>query len=41
MVELPEEYKMTVPSCENAEEVVALIVACKLADTGEADMSLD
>ena len=41
MARLPEEYKTTVPSGENAEEVVALIVACQLADTGEADMSLD
>ena len=41
MAELPEEYKTTVPSGENAEEVVALIVACQLADTGEEDMSLD
>jgi hypothetical protein len=41
MAEPPEEYKTTVPSGENEEEVVALIVACQLADTGEADMSLD
>ena len=41
MAELPEEYKTTVPSGENAEEVVALIVACQLADTSEEDMSLD
>ncbi len=41
MAEMPEGYGMTVPSREDAEEVVALIVACQLADTGEADMSLD
>ena len=41
MAELPEGYGLTVPSREDAEEVVALIVACQLADTGEADVSLD
>ncbi|MDP9477393.1 MAG: GNAT family N-acetyltransferase [Actinomycetota bacterium] len=41
MTELPERYATRPPSPEDAEEVVALMVACQLADTGGADMSLD
>ena len=41
MAELPEGYVMRTPTREDAEEVAALVVACQLADTGEADMTLD
>jgi mycothiol synthase len=34
-------YATRAPSREDAEAVVALIVACQLADTGEANMSLE
>ena len=34
-------YATRAPSREDAEVVVALIVACQLADTGEANMSLE
>jgi mycothiol synthase len=34
-------YATRAPSGEDAEAVVALIVACQLADTGEANMSLE
>jgi hypothetical protein len=41
MPDLPEVYAVRPPSREGADEVAALIVACQLADTGEADMSLE
>ncbi|MGH3147174.1 MAG: GNAT family N-acetyltransferase [Rubrobacter sp.] len=41
MTELPEGFSTRPPSREDAEEVVALIFACELADTGESDMTLD
>ncbi len=41
MTKPPEGYATRAPSPEDAEEVVALMVACQLEDTGEADMSLD
>jgi mycothiol synthase len=41
MKRLPTGYATRAPSREDAEAVVALIVACQLADTGEADMSLE
>lgn len=36
----PTGYATRTPSREDAEEVAALIVACQLADTGEANMSV-
>jgi mycothiol synthase len=41
MMDLPGGYATRSPSREDAEEVVALIVACQLADAGASDMSLD
>jgi mycothiol synthase len=41
MTDLPEGYAVKPPSREDAEEVAALMVACQLADTGKADVSLD
>jgi mycothiol synthase len=41
MKTLPTGYVTRAPSREDAEAVVALIVACQLADTGEANMSLE
>jgi mycothiol synthase len=41
MTELPDGFSTRTPTPEDAESVAALIVACQLADTGEADMSLE
>ena len=40
MKKLLTDYAARAPSREDAEAVVALIIACQLADTGEANMSL-
>jgi len=41
MTKLPEGYATRAPLREDAEEVAALMVACQLADTGRADVSLE
>jgi mycothiol synthase len=41
MTDLPEGYATRTPTREDAEDVAALMVACQLADTGRADVSLD
>ena len=38
---MPEGYETRAPAREDAEAVVALISACQIADTGEADISLE